>query len=163
MTAALPILADGMEQPYRLKAPTNSSVATFRKNGEIFAVTHNHKATGYKSSPNHGVRFDGTTTYKSAFSNRGDNPNAKVLAGYDSNAARNRLPVVFTGENKLKQRYGSINKKDNPISGGLDNSKSRFCTSNQRTFVHHTGAPVGFSNQGIVAETSRWIHKRQRE
>jgi|UniRef100_A0A7S4C7X4 hypothetical protein len=142
------------------KPATASCVATFRKNGDVYAISHAHKATGYKAQPS-SSNFDGTTTYKNSYCHAaGLGSTSKPLVPYNANSARNRLPVQFTGDAGAK-RNGTGAKKDNPISGGTRDSAARFVTTNQRTFVQHKGTPIGYSNQGIVAEQSKWIHKRQ--
>ena len=30
-------------------------------------------------------------------------------------------------------------------------------------YPRHEGVPVGFSNTGIVAEKTQWVHKRQQD
>lgn len=140
------------------KAPTSSCVATFRKNGDVYAISHTHKPTGYKAQPS-GSKFDGTTAYKTGFcsSTTTAAPSQKALIPYSANSSRNRLPVEFSGDSAKKL----MNKNDNPITGKTRDPAARFVTTNQRAFVQHKGTPVGYSNQGIVSEQSKWIHKRQ--
>jgi len=142
------------------KPNVNSSVATFRKNGELFAVTHTHAATGYKSQPAQSQRFEGTSTYKASFQNRGSDPHSKVLQPYAAHAPRNTMPVTFAGETKPKVKGGLPKKGDNPLARETSSDNARFVTTNQRTYVEHKGTPVGFSNQGIVSEQTKWTHRR---
>eukprot|EP00667_Euglena_gracilis_P026700 EG_transcript_32383 len=134
---------------------TGSCVTTFRKNGDIYAIAHTLKPTGYKAQHD-GTRFDGTTTYKanycSAFATTGKA--AKPLVPYHQNALRNQLPIHFEAATMLK-------KGEDPITGVNRDPMTRFVTTNQRTYTSHQGPPVGYSNQGIVAEQTKWIHKRQ--
>eukprot|EP00906_Rhabdomonas_costata_P022049 RCo031916 len=132
-----------MAQSPTSASPLKSSVATFRKNGEVFAISHAHKATGYKAQPS-ASKFDGTTTYKTSFGQ----PSGTA-------AARTQLPALEVKKPKAAS--------ENPITGGTRDVTGRFKTTNQKVFVHHKGTPTGYCNQGIVAEQSKWIHKRQQD
>lgn len=136
----------------KVKAETKSCVATFRKNGEVFAISHSHKATGYKALPSTS-KFEGTTSYKCTF----PDPN-KTLATIKGGTGR-RLSPKCDRTNNANIAY--MNR--NPITGGVADFNGRFKTMNQKVYIHHQGVPVGYSNQGIVAEQSKWIHKRQND
>eukprot|EP01012_Entosiphon_sulcatum_P056447 TRINITY_DN80114_c0_g1_i1.p1 TRINITY_DN80114_c0_g1~~TRINITY_DN80114_c0_g1_i1.p1 ORF type:complete len:156 (-),score=6.41 TRINITY_DN80114_c0_g1_i1:92-559(-) len=142
------------------KQPCNSSLATFHKNGQVFAVAHPTPKTGYKAHQLSGTKFEATTTYKAVFSGGNNDPHAKLLQPYSPTAARNRLPVEFSGENKRKQRYGNVKRTVNPITDNTTDSATRFVTTNQRAYGQHTASPVGYTNQGIVSEHTKWAHKR---
>uniref|UniRef100_A0A7S1I004 Uncharacterized protein n=1 Tax=Eutreptiella gymnastica TaxID=73025 RepID=A0A7S1I004_9EUGL len=143
-----------------MKAPTGSCVATFRKNGDVYAIAHTHKSTGYKSQ-DAATKFDGTTSYKEGYCSAMSNstPNRKPLVPYKAGSSRNRLPVVFNSDESIQK----LSRKMTDPLGGAPKYNQTFVTTNQRTFVQHKGTPIGYGNQGIVAERTKWSHKRQNE
>lgn len=84
----------------------------------------------------------------------------KPLVPYYPLAERNRLPVKFDGEAIPFARFcqeRNVSQWSHHDVGA--NAKTRFRTTNMNTFTAETtqGMPVGFTNQGIVSEKTRWL------
>jgi len=67
----------------------------------------------------------------------------------------NRLPVCFEKPVKQKNNHSQLRFS----SGGNHTDSRRFVTTNSCSFIKHTGSmPPGFSNPGVAASKTRWIH-----
>lgn len=103
----------------------------------------------------------------------------KPLVPYHHNAGRNRLPVHFDKEPKKCQRFCAprnvstieyvlwqFMETHSVVRVKDKNQRSaakHFLSVNKCMYNKHEGVPVGFSNTGIVAEKTRWFHKRQED
>jgi hypothetical protein len=138
---------------------TGSTVAIIRKNGELFAVPHKLKKT--PCSP--GEKFSSSTTHKEHYAKPMSLGSPKPLTPYHHNHQRNRLPVRFDNEPEKYVRFCAERNisRDIKIKDGSNADRTRFMTTSKSTYIEHSGVPVGFSNTGIVAEKTQWVHKRQ--
>ncbi|KAF0977623.1 hypothetical protein FDP41_003615 [Naegleria fowleri] len=159
---------------------TGSTRKLFRKNGELFGVAHPIHAT----KPARDDRYFPESTYDSTFitpitaeqlhsgrrphsasgcstSTRRTHSVPKPLVPYKVNAPRNLLPVRFPNET-VNQRY-QRNASQFSLKDGSNSERTRFRTTNQVTYIDNQGFPVGFDNKGILAEKTKWFHRRQND
>merc|ERR1711959_658597 len=94
------------------KSGTATAAKIIRHNGDLFAVKHHHKLTGYKLSRQLGEDVKGETTtanqkvYKAPLMPTIAAPaNRKPLVPYEMNARRSQLPTEFPHEAKKYVRY----------------------------------------------------------
>ncbi|EKX47075.1 hypothetical protein GUITHDRAFT_152150 [Guillardia theta CCMP2712] len=149
-----------------------SCTQVIRSNGEIFAVAHPQRKTGYKSvNSETNVRTLGSkTTYKQFYEDEvalptvTKNPKGMSyrpkLVPYDMNSIVNQLPVRFDREPLHGVRFCAPR---NISQFGLGDRpyERQYVTSNKNSFVQHHGLPVGFTNQGIMSEKTRFLHWKQ--
>merc|ERR1711998_640819 len=146
-----------------------SAVAIMRNSGEVFAVPHPHKLTGYraKNSETNTKTLGANTTYKEYFDiEKQKPPEEKTVPGplvpYTANAMRNRLPVKFPNE-AIKGARFCAPRNVSTINLGGPHYARRFVTTNKNDFVPHTGLPIGFTNQGVMSEQTKWTHHKQEQ
>jgi len=114
-----------------------------------------------KSYASNGTADANTSTMKGAFKDPGQKA---ALTAYHPNAIRNRLPVEFKDSAIPATRFCyPRNKHTYDFFGGAQEAGyQRFRTTSQNYYAYDTKAlAVGESNQGIVSEKSKWIHKKQ--
>jgi hypothetical protein len=147
-----------------------------RVGGELVAIAHTVKPTGYKAPNAYGsrTRFDGTTT--NGVANKkvrtiGDTSGGeKKLAPYHPLAPRNRPKAQV--ENTLGSRFavpkGFVEKYRNSsqvsFSDGSVGAQRTWRTTNQ-TYAQPSGAAkrdTGMDNVGIFAEQAVMTHAKQR-
>mmetsp|Transcript_34569 Transcript_34569/g.108355 ORF Transcript_34569/g.108355 Transcript_34569/m.108355 type:complete len:91 (-) Transcript_34569:157-429(-) len=82
------------------------------------------------------------------------------LVPYDMNSIVNQLPVRFDREPLHGVRFCAPR---NISQFGLGDRpyERQYVTSNKNSFVQHHGLPVGFTNQGIMSEKTRFLHWKQ--
>ena len=140
---------------------TGSTRGVYKRNGEIMALPHPVKKSEAELNAASAARTALTSTAKDSFKD----PNMKAaLTPYHPNAIRNRLPVHFHGEAKPHRRFCQQRNEHTYdfFDQGTGAGFVRFRTSSQNFFDYDTNSlSVGESNQGIVSEKSKWIHKQQ--
>eukprot|EP00762_Andalucia_godoyi_P008060 ANDGO_02158.mRNA.1 hypothetical protein NAEGRDRAFT_79157 len=142
---------------------TTTAKRIFLKNGELFAVPYPKKSRSISVPP---ARLETNTTYKSSFVDSSHVLHAadkmkKPLVPYKPDAIRSRLPVKFENEAVPFVRYcASTNNSQFEIRDGSNSESTRFISTNKRAYADNLGSnSVGFSNQAIVADKTRWIHR----
>jgi len=139
---------------------TGSSRGVSKQNGEIIAQPHPTMKKSYAGNAEQG-KAPANSTMKESFKD----PNQKqALTAYHPNAIRNRLPVEFKDSAIPAARFCYPRNKHTYdfFSGNNEAGYQRFRTSSQNFYDYDTKAlAVGESNQGIVSEKSKWIHKKQ--
>jgi hypothetical protein len=146
---------------------TTTAKKVFLKNGELFAVPFPKKSRAISAPP---TRVESVTSYKAAFvdTSHAIQPaqgsgarRKKPLVPYQAEAMRSRLPVKFENEAVPYKRYcAPSNLTQFTIKDGSASESTRFVTTNKRAYTGTDGMPTGFSNQAIVAEHTKWLHKR---
>merc|ERR1711959_64888 len=147
------------------KAQPKSGTATASKiikhNGDMFAVKHHHKLTGYKLSQQLGedVKTECTTTNQHVFK-KPQMPtiaapaNRKPLVPYQMNARRSQLPTEFPHEAKRCVRY-CHERNVSQIKLGDPGISS---TTKSISSVFHCGLSSNIpssSNSGIFSEWTK--------
>ena len=154
------------------REPVGSCTKIVRGQGEIFAVMHPHKKTGYKA-PNSETNLKmlgNQTTYKQFMQDQVDLPTMpkktseanykQKLVPYNPNSIVNQLPVKFPNEPTHGTRFCAP-RNVSQVEIGKGRYERQFTTTNQTFFVEHSGLPVGFTNQGIMSEKTKWSHYKQ--
>ncbi|KAG8468100.1 hypothetical protein KFE25_007152 [Diacronema lutheri] len=129
-----------------------------RKNGDVIAIAFKAPDPLKDAPKTLSGRSQNQDTYRWPQSKE-----KKPLVPYYPLAERNRLPVKFDGEAIPYARFcQERNVSQWSHSDPAANDKTRFRTMNMCTFTAETtqGMPVGFTNQGIVSEKTRWLHKQ---
>lgn len=146
-----------------------SAVAVMKSNGEIFAKPHPHKLTGYKAknSETNTKTLGSSTTYKEFHSvdtkaSSGKKAVPGPLVPYHENAMRNRMPVKFPNE-AIKGARFCAPRNVSTISLGGPTYARQYQSTNKNDFVPHSGLPVGFTNQGVMSEQTKWTHHKQKQ
>jgi len=137
---------------------TGSSRGVTKQNGEIIATAHPVMKKSYASNTAGGSEV-ATSTMRGSFTD----PRRKApLMKYHPNALRNRLPVEFKGAAIPCVRF--CHERNNHtydiFSGNNEAGYQRFRTTAQNYYAYYP-VPVGESNQGIVSEKAKVIHKKQ--
>jgi len=139
---------------------TGSSRGVFKKNGETMAVVHPTMVKSYAANEAAG-NVTALSTMKASFK---DPTEKQPLSKYHPNALRSRLAVKFENEAKPFTRFCQVRNEHtyNFLSGSTEAGYEPYRTTSQNYYNVDTGAlAVGESNQGIVSEKSKWIHKKQ--
>ncbi|EEH57124.1 uncharacterized protein MICPUCDRAFT_47424 [Micromonas pusilla CCMP1545] len=158
--------------------PLGTGTRLITVGGELVAVAHRIKPTGYKAPNAYGnrVAFDGTTTSGSEQAKvrvvgSGEGPKKKLMP-YHPLASRNR-PKSQT-DNATSGRFtmpkGSVEayrnaSQVNLTDGHPDSGRAgSWRTTNQEySDKSATTGVVGLANQGIFAEAAILTHKKQRK
>ena len=147
-----------------------SCTQVIRSNGEIFAVAHSHKKTGYKAANSEtNVRTLGSkTTYKTAFEDEVDLPTVTKnpkgmsykpkLVPYRVNSIVNQLPVRFDREPLRGVRFCAPRNVSQFSLGTGRQYERQYVTTSKNFYVQHKGLPVGFNNQGIMCQRTSFLH-----
>ncbi|MDA9098703.1 hypothetical protein N9L76_07190 [bacterium] len=145
-----------------------------RMGGELVAICHPQKPTGYKAPNAFGnrVRFDGSTT--NGIANKkvamvGENKNGnKKLMPYHPLAPRNRPKAQvqnITGSRfAVPKGFTEKYRNSSQVQFGDGSQDSQWKTTNQ-TYSQPTGAATrdsGMDNTGIFAEQAVMTHAKQR-
>mmetsp|Transcript_95932 Transcript_95932/g.154807 ORF Transcript_95932/g.154807 Transcript_95932/m.154807 type:complete len:164 (-) Transcript_95932:471-962(-) len=150
-----------------------SCTQVMRSNGEIFAVSHPHKKTGYKSSNSEtNVRMLGSkTSYKQFYEDEvalptvTKNPRGMTyrpkLVPYNMNSIVNQLPVRFDREPLHGVRFCAPRNVSQMTMGSGRPYERQYITSSKNYYVQHHGLPVGFTNQGVMSEKTSFLHWKQ--
>jgi len=159
-------------------SPLGTGTRLITVGGELVAVAHRIKPTGYKAPNAYGnrVAFDGTTTSGSEQAKvrvvgSGEGPKKKLMP-YHPLASRNR-PKSQT-DNATSGRFtmpkGSVEayrnaSQVNLTDGHPDSGRAgSWRTTNQEySDKSATTGVVGLANQGIFAEAAILTHKKQRK
>ena len=159
-----------------LLSPLGTGTRLVRVGGELVAIAHTVKPTGYKAPNAYGsrTRFDGTTTNgvanKKVRTIGETSGGEKKLAPYHPLAPRNRPKAQV--ENTLGSRFavpkGFVEKYRNSsqvsFSDGSVGAQRTWRTTNQ-TYAQPSGAAkrdTGMDNVGIFAEQAVMTHAKQR-
>jgi len=151
-----------MSMTANYQSRTGSSKGVYKRNGEIMAVPHPAAEASWAQNEKTAARGVTLSTTKDSFKD----PNVKAaLTPYHPNAQRSRLPVSFKNEAKPFKRFCQVRNQhtyDFFDKGAGGAGFVRFRTTAQNYYDYDTKAlSVGESNQGIVSEKSKWIHKKQ--
>mmetsp|Transcript_42665 Transcript_42665/g.87224 ORF Transcript_42665/g.87224 Transcript_42665/m.87224 type:complete len:161 (+) Transcript_42665:185-667(+) len=150
-----------------------SCVQVIRSNGEIFALAHSHKKSGYKAlNSETNVRTLGSkTTYKNFFEDEVDLPTVTKnpkgmsyrpkLVQYKMNSIVNQLPVRFDREPLHGVRFCAPRNVSQFQLGSERPYERQYVTSSKNYYVQHKGLPVGFTNQGIMSQKTGFLHWKQ--
>jgi len=84
-----------------------------------------------------------------------------VQVPYNPNSIVNQMPVKFNNEPKHAARFCAPRNVSQVKIGGKNDYERRFVTSNSVYYVEHKGLPIGFNNQGITSERTKWQHWKQ--
>ncbi|KOO25948.1 putative gelation factor [Chrysochromulina tobinii] len=140
------------------KSRTGSTKGSFKRNGEVLGYAHFTPPARPAAS-----REVMTSTAKASYKD----PNEKQpIVKYDPNALRNRLPVVFEGAAKPFARFCQVRNNHtydfmNPGNGAKPPGFNPYRTTSQNFFAYDTQMlAVGESNQGIVSEKARNLHRQ---
>ena len=143
----------------------------FFKNGEVFAVPHHvvkHPKPVCHDIPTseYRQRFSQTNTPRRPHSARPTTATtpARTTPSRPSTSGRAR-PSSSTGKMAVTHphSYKTHPAKKTNIKF-QDGSRSQFTTTYRSGFGPSSRrVPTGFNNPGIMAETTRWIHKRQED
>jgi len=143
------------------KSGTTTAAKIIRHNGDLFAVKHHHKLTGYKLSQQLGEDVKGETTttnqkvYKKPLMPTIAAPaSRKPLVPYEMNARRSQLPTEFPHEAKKYVRY-CHERNVSSLRLGDPNvpSVTKSCSK-----VFHAGnnsMATGSANPGIFADWTK--------
>mmetsp|Transcript_17703 Transcript_17703/g.43941 ORF Transcript_17703/g.43941 Transcript_17703/m.43941 type:complete len:152 (-) Transcript_17703:363-818(-) len=145
---------------------TGSSLGVTKVNGQVFAVAHSHKKTGYKApnSETNVQSLGADTTYKNTFvPPKVTDSGKKPLVPYQANAPRNRMPVKFPNEAVPHQRFCAPRNTSTVQIGGDQSYQRQFVSTNKVSYPHIQGLPVGADNQGIMSATTQWNHYIQQQ
>mmetsp|Transcript_43743 Transcript_43743/g.104015 ORF Transcript_43743/g.104015 Transcript_43743/m.104015 type:complete len:161 (+) Transcript_43743:87-569(+) len=150
-----------------------SCIKVLRNNGEIFAVSHPHKKTGYKNpnSETNVTALGGKTSYKQFYEDEvslptvAKNPKGMTyrpkLVPYRMGSIVNQLPVRFDNEPLHGVRFCAPRNASQFELGTGRMYERQYVTTNKNCFVKHAGLPVGFTNQGIMSEKTSFLHWKQ--
>eukprot|EP00657_Telonema_sp_P-1_P011807 TRINITY_DN737_c0_g1_i3.p1 TRINITY_DN737_c0_g1~~TRINITY_DN737_c0_g1_i3.p1 ORF type:complete len:223 (+),score=38.19 TRINITY_DN737_c0_g1_i3:179-847(+) len=149
------------------KSGTATASKIVRHNGDMFAVKHQHKLTGYKLAQQLGedVKGECTTTNQAVYK-KPQMPtiaapaNRKPLEAYSMNSRRSQLPTEFPHEAKKYVRY-CHERNVSQLKIGDPNIQS---VTKSASNVFHRGLSslaVGASNPGIFSEWTK-RHRRAR-
>jgi len=154
-----------------------SAVKLIKQGGELVAIPHHVKPTGYKAPNAYGAKaiFSAETTnsfYQGKVKKVGeDNGADKKLMPYYPNAPRNR--PAETMENTPGQRFGFKPTRDTKeayrgssqitFNDGDPDSSRPWKTTNQVYSECALGVnKPGLANQGISADVAKNMHQKQR-
>eukprot|EP00658_Telonema_sp_P-2_P037959 TRINITY_DN2728_c0_g1_i1.p1 TRINITY_DN2728_c0_g1~~TRINITY_DN2728_c0_g1_i1.p1 ORF type:complete len:204 (+),score=24.11 TRINITY_DN2728_c0_g1_i1:192-803(+) len=141
------------------KSGTSTALKIMRYNGDMFAVKHHHKLTGYKLSEQLGENVKGeTTTTNMASYKKPQMPTIasrrKPLVPYQMNARRSQLPTQYPNEARKYIRHcAERNSSQLEIGDPNCNSITKSCSAVYFGVV--PDAAVASSNPGIFASWTK--------
>ena len=151
--------------------PLGSCTKLQRTSGDVFAIMHPHKKTGYKA-PNSETNLKmlgNLTSYKEFYIDKVDLPTMPKKSGttykqklvpYNPNSIVNQLPVHFSHEPTHGIRFCAP-RNVSQVEIGKGRYERQFVTTSQTYYVEHQGLPVGFTNQGIMSDHTKMHHRLQ--
>jgi len=141
---------------------TGSSRGVYKRNGEVLAIPHPVPQGSWKLNEDMAMRQSAISTATDSYQ---DPLRKQKLVAYHPNAARNRNAVVFPNEAEPFKRFCQPRNEttfDFMSNGTQEPGYQRFRTSSQNFYAYDTKAlSVGESNQGIVSDKTKTIHKGQ--
>jgi len=160
-------LSEEDKMKYRYGNPntrTHSSLVTFKRQGEVIAVSHAQQLTGYKAPNAYGAKAifeDETTTgYFSGRVRKVGETNTKKLMPYHPNASRNRPGETLS--NTVGRRFLANRNVSQVVlrDGDPDSLCAPMTTS--KVYSEYKLNVVGMGNQGISSEVAKAVHAKQR-
>lgn len=161
-------LSDEDKMKHRYANPhtrTHSAVVTAKRQGEVIAIAHHTKKTGYKADNAYGAKaiFDDETTsgyYAGRVQKVGEQADKKKLMPYHPNASRNRPGETLS--NTTGRRFNTNRNASQIIL--RDGDPDSLCPpkTTSKVYSEYQVNVVGMGNQGISSEVSKLVHAKQR-